>query len=179
MTKPLIAVIAVTLLFNFGGATAVTAHQDGPQGRPNRSRAEGLTPADVEDMLDALALVQAEKNLQVSDTQYPTFVTRLKNLHQTRKRNRHGRIQLLRELQRMTAPQRGPADEALVRERLKALRDHDDRSAAELRKSYDALDEILDARQQARFRVFELELERRKLDLLVRARLGAARSGTR
>src|SRR5688500_6101968 len=99
MTKPLIAVIAVTLLFNFGGATTVTARQDAQQGRPNRSRAEGLTPADVEDILDALALVQAEKNLQVSDTQYPTFVTRLKNLHQTRKRNRHGRIQPLRELQ--------------------------------------------------------------------------------
>jgi len=59
------------------------------------------------------------------------------------------------------------------------LRDHDDRSAAELRKSYDALDEILDARQQARFRVFELELERRKLDLLLRARQGAARGGAR
>src|SRR3970282_1045691 len=105
MTKPLIAVIAVLLLFNFGGATAFTAQQDGRQGRPNRPRAEGLTPADVEDMLDALPLVQAEKNVQVSESQYPTFVTRLKNLHQMRKRNRQGRIQLLRELARMTAPQ--------------------------------------------------------------------------
>jgi hypothetical protein len=179
MTKPLIAVIAVILLFNFSGATASAAQQGGPQGRPNRPRAEGLTPADVEDMFDALSLVQAEKFLTVSVTQYPAFVTRLKNLHQTRKRNRQGRIQLLRELQRMTAPQRGPADETAIRERLKALRDHDDRSAAELRRSYDALDEILDARQQARFRVFELELERRKLDLLMRARQGAGRSGTR
>lgn len=162
------------------GTTATfAAQQEEPRGRQNRQRAAGLTPADVEDMLDALALVQAEKNLHVSETQYPTFVTRLKNLHQTRKRNRHERIQLLRELQRMTSPQRGPADEPVVRERLKALRDHDDRAAAELRKSYDALDEVLDVRQQARFRVFELELERRKLDLLMRARQGAARSGTR
>jgi hypothetical protein len=173
MTKILVAAI---LVFT---CSAIDAWAQQPPGRPNRPRAEGLTPADVEDMLDALALVQAEKNLHVSEAQYPGFVTLLKNLHQTRKRNRQGRLRLLRELQRMTAPQRGAADETLVRERLKALRDHDDRSAAELRKSYDALDEILDARQQARFRVFELELERRKLDLLLRARQGAARGGAR
>ena len=43
--------------------------------------------------------------------------------------------------------------------------------------TYDALDEVLDARQQARFRIFEERLEARKLDLLMRARQGAARGG--
>jgi hypothetical protein len=38
------------------------------------------------------------------------------------------------------------------------------------RKAHDAVDELLDARQQARFRVFEEEMERRKFDLLSRAR---------
>jgi len=57
-------------------------------------------------------------------------------------------------------------------------RDQDDRSAAELRRAYDALDEVLDVRQQARFRTFEEMLERRKLDLLMRARQGAARRGS-
>jgi hypothetical protein len=70
-------------------------------------------------------------------------------------------------------------DEAAVRERLRALREHDERSAAEIRTAYDALDEILDFRQQARFRVFEETIERRKLDLLVRARERAARPGSR
>jgi hypothetical protein len=40
----------------------------------------------------------------------------------------------------------------------------------ELRQAYDQLDEVLDARQQARFRMFEEVIEQRKLDLLVRAR---------
>jgi hypothetical protein len=40
-----------------------------------------------------------------------------------------------------------------------------------------ALDEILDVRQQARFRLLEEQLERRKIDLLQRARQGAARGG--
>jgi len=39
-----------------------------------------------------------------------------------------------------------------------------------MRQAYDALDEVLDARQQARFRVFEDQIEQRKLDLLMRAR---------
>jgi hypothetical protein len=34
---------------------------------------------------------------------------------------------------------------------------------------------VLDPRQQVRFRVFEEQLERRKLDLLIRARARAAR----
>jgi hypothetical protein len=43
-------------------------------------------------------------------------------------------------------------------------------SAAELRRAYDGIDEVLDVRQQARFRVFEEQIERRKLDLISRAR---------
>lgn len=146
-----------------------------PPGRPNRPRAAGLTPADVEDMFDALSLVQAEKFLQVSERLYPEFVTRLKNLQQMRKRHRQARNQILRELQRLTSPQAGAADDAAVRERLTALRELGTRAQAELDKAYAALDEVLDVRQQARFRVLEQNLERMKLDMLVRARQGAAR----
>ena len=61
-----------------------------------------------------------------------------------------------------------------MRERLRTLREHDDRAGEELRKAYDSLDEVLDVRQQARFRIFEETIERRKLDLVVRARERAA-----
>lgn len=170
--------LLVLLLVTVFCAVDVWAQENPRAGRPNRPRLEGLTPADVEDMLDALALVQAEKMLQVTELRYPEFVARLKTLQQTRKRNRHARLQMVRELQRLTAPQRGAADESVLRERLKALRDHDERATAELARAYDALDQVLDARQQARFRVFELNMERQKLDMLLRARQGAARRGT-
>ena len=39
-----------------------------------------------------------------------------------------------------------------------------------MRKAYNTLDEVLDVRQQARFRVFEEQIERKKLELLLRAR---------
>jgi hypothetical protein len=37
---------------------------------------------------------------------------------------------------------------------------------------------VLDVRQQARFRLFEEQIERRKVDLLMRARQGARRGGS-
>lgn len=155
---------------------ATTFHQAGkaaPETRPNREAVD-LSPGEVVGMLDAYALVQAQNALQLNDSQYGTFVGRLKNLQETRRRNQRARNQLVQDLRRMTNPQVTTVDEAAVREKLKALRELDDRSAAELRKAYDSLDEVLDVRQQARFRIFEENLERRKMDLLLRARQRAA-----
>jgi hypothetical protein len=39
-----------------------------------------------------------------------------------------------------------------------------------MRKAYNGIDEVLDVRQQARFRVFEDQIERRKIELMMRAR---------
>ncbi len=67
----------------------------------------------------------------------------------------------------------GPAagtDDGVIRDRLTALKAEDERAAAELRRALDGVDEILTVRQQARFRLFEDQMERRKLDLLMRAR---------
>ena len=58
----------------------------------------------------------------------------------------------------------------MIRERLKALQDIDARGADEEKKAYDAIDQVLDLRQQAQFRVFEEVMERRKLELVGRAR---------
>ena len=139
---------------------------------PNRDRE--LSPAEVVGMLDAYALVQAQNALQLNDSQYGTFVGRLKTLQETRRRNQRARNQLVQELRRLTAVQVATVDEAAIRERLKALRELDERSAADLRRAYEALDEVLDIRQQARFRIFEENIERRKMDLLLRARQRAA-----
>lgn len=126
-------------------------------------------------MLDAYAVVQAQEALQLNDSQYAPFVGRLKKLQETRRRNQQAHNQIIQELRRLAGPQVTAAvDEVAIRDRLKALHDLDDRSALELRRAYDAVDEILDLRQQARFRMFEDMIERRKLDLLMRARQRAA-----
>ena len=125
-------------------------------------------------MLDAYALVQAENALQLQDAQYGEFVTRLKRLQETRRRNHLARNRMVQELRRLTGPQAKTIDENMLRERLEALKKHDAQAVIELARAYDALDEVLDLRQQARFRAFEENLERRKIDLLMRARRGAA-----
>jgi hypothetical protein len=138
----------------------------------------GVSTGELVNMLDTYAIVQAQDALTLNDAQYGQFVARLKRLQEARRRNQRERNQILQDLRRLAGPQAPtPVDENALRERLHALRDHDDRAAAEMRKAYDTLDEVLDVRQQARFRTFEETIERRKLDLVVRARERAARQG--
>ena len=142
-----------------------------PADRANRP---ALTNSELVDMLDTYAIVQAQQALQLNDSQYAQFVTRLKRLHQIRRQNTRLRNQLLQDLRRLT--QESAVDENALRSRLKALDEHDLRAAEELNRAYQSMDELLDARQQARFRLFEERMERQKLDLLMRARNRAGRA---
>ena len=164
----------VLLLVMTGSAGAQGRGPEPGRGRPPRPIDSALTPADVVNVLDGYAIVQAQDALQLNEQQYGQFVTRLKALHQTRRRAQQERNRLLQQLRRLAGPQAATIDDNAIRSTLKLLRDLDERTTADMRRAYDAVDELLDARQQARFRVFEETLERRKLDLLMRARQGAA-----
>jgi hypothetical protein len=167
--------VSMTLIATHQAPGGVAAQQDAGQPRQGRPAGE-LSSMEVVRMLDAYALVQAQDALQLDDDKYGLFVTRLKTLQETRRRSQQARNQILQELRRLAGPQAAvPPDDAAIRERLRALREHDDRAALGIRRAHDAVDELLDLRQQARFRIFEETIERRKLDLLVRARERAAR----
>ena len=130
-----------------------------------------MTPGEIQKLFDAYLVMEAQQALALSDEQYPQFLTRLRALQETRRRNQQERFRLMGELQRLTNPrQPARADEAVLKERLTTLQELESRTAAELRKAYTALDEVLDLRQQARFRIFEEQIERRKIELLMRAR---------
>lgn len=135
---------------------------------------ESLTPGEIQRLFDAYLIVEAQRFLNLTDAQYPQFLVRLKTLQDTRRRNQQQRVQLMGELQRLTNPRNAavlrPGDDATIKERLGTLQELESRTAAEMRKAYNGLDEVLDVRQQARFRVFEEQIERRKIDLLMRAR---------
>lgn len=133
-----------------------------------------LRPGEIQRLFDAYLVMEAQQALGLSDTQYPNFLTRLRALQETRRTHLVARAALLGELQRMTAPRAArPADEGVIRDRLAALQELESRHAAESRKAYHDLDALLDPRQQARFRVFEDQIERRKLQLMLRARQNA------
>ena len=114
----------------------------------------------------------SQEALSLNEQQYAQFLTRLRVLQDTRRRNLQQRNRLINELQRLTSPRnvRPNATEADIKVRLTELQELETRSAAELRRAHDGIDEVLDVRQQARFRVFEEQIERRKLDLISRAR---------
>jgi Spy/CpxP family protein refolding chaperone len=78
------------------------------------------------------------------------------------------RFRIVQDLRRLTND--AQPDEAQMKDRLKALDDLDARAQADLAKAYDAINQVLDLRQQAKFRVFEENMENRKLALVMRAR---------
>lgn len=141
----------------------------GPGGLPGLGG--DMSPAEIQRLFDAYLIMQAQQALELTDQQYPQFLAKLKTLQDTRRRTQQERLQLMNQLQRLSSPRvNPPADEGALKERLSALQELESRSAAEMRKAYNDLDQVLTVRQQARFRVFEEQIERRKIELLMRAR---------
>jgi hypothetical protein len=141
-----------------------------------RGRAEGagdraaVSPAEIQRMLDGYMLIQAQELLQLSDEQFPQFVTRMRELQQRRQQAQLLRQRGLQELRRMVNGRGGSADEANIEQRLQFLAREETRAAAEIQERLKAIDDLLTPTQQARFRLFEETMEQRKLELLMRAR---------
>ena len=130
--------------------------------------APGISPAEIQRLFDAFALLQAQDQLRISGDQSLQFLTRFRDLQDIRRKALVERTRRVNAM-RMSLNDAQP-DDALLREQLKGIQDLDARSAVDIKKAYDAIDQILDLRQQAKFRVFEENMERRKLELVTRAR---------
>jgi hypothetical protein len=132
---------------------------------------DDMSPMQVHQLFDAMLVMQAQDALALSEPQYAQFVSRLKTLQDARRRNQQERVRMIAELQRMTSPRNPqPPDESELTRRLSALQELEARQAAELRRAYNGIDEVLSPLQRARFRVLEEQTERRKLELVGRAR---------
>jgi len=166
--KMMTVAAAAAVMVLSGGAARVRAQP--PQSPQSQAEAPAVTPAEIQRMFEAVALVRAQEALKLSDERYLPFLAKYKALQDVRRRTLQERTRLLRELNRLTNPDAGSGDETQLKERLKALQDLDTRSESELHKAYEGIDSVLDVRQQARFRLFEEMMERQKLDLLMRAR---------
>ena len=161
-------------------AASASAHAQGqgqppPQGPPPEQGGPGpdpgnMSPGEIQKLFDAYIVVEAQRALELSDAQYPQFIARLRTLQDTRRRNQQERMQLMQRLMRLTAPRAPQVDNSQIEIVLKNLQELESRTAAELRKAYDDLDQVLEVRQRARFRVLEEQVERRKIELLTRAR---------
>ena len=148
----------------------------GRQGRPGGPPPDGaITPAALQELLDTMVVVQAERDLGLTDTQFAQFLSRLRALQGARRRGEMQRSRSLMELRRLLqGGESGTVDENQLRERLKSIDDAEAQSLTEIRQARTTLEQILSVRQQARFRLLEEQVERRKLELFARSRLPAS-----
>jgi hypothetical protein len=166
-----IAVMAVTSAVPAGAQGA--QQRQGRQGRqaqqpPGSVDDPAVTPAEIQRMFDAYALIQAQDQLRLNDEQYSRFLVRFKSLQDIRRRALQEHTRLVVELRRLLM--QGQPDEVQLKDRMTELQDVDSRSAADVKKAYEGIDQVLDVKQQASFRVFEEQMERRKIELITRAR---------
>jgi len=171
--RHLLNVVAAVLVCTLAGAVVAGAQQrQAPAARAGRQAqvGENVSPQELQRMFDAYTAMQAQDELKLGNDQYAAFLARYKALQDLRRGGQRERGRLLQDLRSLTVE--GAAfDETRVKDRLRALRDLDARSAAEIAKAQEVVDQTLDTRQQARFRVFEDQMERRKFELLTRARV--------
>jgi hypothetical protein len=124
---------------------------------------------EIQKLLDGYAVVQAQEYLGMTDGQFGSFLPKLTALQDVRRRNEQERMRLLMELRRLTNA-RSQAPESEIQNRVRALRDLESKAVSDIQRAYDGIDQALDVRQQARFRLFEQEIEQRKVQLLMRTR---------
>ena len=158
--------LGLVVLCALAPASAFAQREPPARGAPLEQ--PGVSPTEIQRMFDAYALLQAQDQLKISDDQYSQFLARFKALQDVRRKALLERTRIVLDLRRLTTD--AQADEGQIKDRLKALLELDARSGVDVRKAYDAIDQVLDVRQQGKFRVFEELMERRKLELVSRAR---------
>lgn len=146
----------------------------GQRGLARAGQRAGLPPVgpnmnqqQLQAWLDAFALVQAEKELQLTGEQYANFVAKLTRLHNVRRRTVMERRRVLNELAGLLQSSANARDE-VIEEKLRTLEEVTRRGGEDLRRSYQEVDAVLTPWQRGRFRLFEETLERRKIDLLTK-----------
>lgn len=156
---------------------SVTAGVEAQARRPPRAEAEsGVSPAELQRLFDAYVLVQAQDTLRLDEAQFAKFLPRLRAFQEVRRRHQAERGRIVQDLRQLV---QAGSDNGPITDRLKALRELEGRTVDELRRAGDDLDEVLDPVQRARLRIFQEQMERRQLELLMRARQGARARGAR
>jgi hypothetical protein len=182
------AALVGTLLITVAGETAAFAQtptppaatppargQRPPAGRAGRAGLPPITPnmnqQQLQVYMDAWAVVQARTILQLSEEQEPNFIARLQRIQAIRRRQLQEHRRIMQELVGLLNAN-PPARNEDIDAHVKALQDTRETEATDLRKAYLDIDAVLTPWQRGKFRQFEEQIERRKIELL--AKIGGA-----
>jgi hypothetical protein len=168
--KHVVAALAlVSLMAPLDGVTASARFgQARGAAAPPAVEGETVSPGEIQRMFDAYALMQAQEQLKIGDDQFSQFLTRYKALQDIRRKGLGEHARIVNEMRKVLNS--GAPEDTVLSERLKAIQEIDTRLETDIRKAYESIDLVLNVQQQAKFRVFEENMERRKLDLVTRAR---------
>ena len=128
-----------------------------------------MTQQQLQDYLDVHATIVAERDLQLTADQYPTFVARLRRLQQARRQQIMQRNKAMRELAPLVGGA-GPFKDDEILQRYKTFDEANQRALQEIRQAELELDGVLTPWQRVRFRMMEERLERQKIEMLVKLR---------
>ena len=142
-------------------AGAVAAGAQGPAGPPPKGPGEGRQRGEAFKMVEAYFLSNLQESLELTDEQYVKLLPPVKKLQAERR----GRA----SLQLRNALQSGKATEASVTESLRELKRLEAEGPAAVHKLQEAVDAQLTPLQQAKYRLTEMEVERKVRELLQRA----------
>ncbi len=118
-------------------------------------------------LMDAYLISNLQESLGLTDEQFARAMPLVKKLQSDRRDFARRRMQALRSLRRTLVS--GSATEAGVAELLKDVKNASAEERAATVRNVDALDAVLTPLQQAKFRVFEAEVDIRLRHLLARS----------
>ncbi|MFQ5791143.1 MAG: hypothetical protein ACE5JI_11800 [Acidobacteriota bacterium] len=141
------------------GQTVSGAAQEierGPRRRASRHEIEGL--------MEAYIISKLQEALDLTDEQFAKMVVAQKRLQGHRRDRRTSRQETLQQLRRAVRNPNSSDEE--IAGLMKELEENEDAFLVQQRADYQAIDAILSLRQRARYRLLELEIERRLQELV-------------
>jgi hypothetical protein len=161
--RALAALAAAAAVIASAGAVCAQA----PAGAGRKPREEAFR------MIDAYIVSNLQESLLLSDDQFAKLLPLVKRLQRDRRELVQRRIQALMEMRRTMG--QGVATEARVEGLLRELKAVEVEEPATIRRDMDAIDALLSPLQQAKYRLLEVEVERKLRALMNQMRNGQVR----
>jgi hypothetical protein len=166
-------VIAVALLLAAFQAAGGTSGQERAGGAEGGAAVERQAPREEAfKMIDAYVLSNIQESLQLTDEQFVKLLPLVKRLQNDRRDLVVRRQQALQELRRLLGA--GAATEPKVEDLLKRVKAAENDEVSMVRRDRDAVDAALSPLQQAKYRILEIDVERK-----IRALMNQIRSENR
>jgi hypothetical protein len=155
-------------------ALAVALSVTGVHAQEGRERDEhrGPAPDQVLKMVDGYFIANLKERLGLTDEQFARVVPHVQRLQEDRRTLTRRRFRATHEMRKALLS--GAATEATIEELLREVKAVEAEEPATLRRDREAVDAVLTPLQQAKYRLLEVEVERRVRHALSRSR---SRSG--